>query len=302
MKTAREGRFPFIKNMSELTRLEVISAPGRAELLNAALALHVSHGWEEIEAPDGGLLALVHSKSGDFCRELAATLRGICPEWHCSLSVAPEEDWVSTWKEFFTPVEAGSRFLVLAPWMEAERAAATRRVITIEPKTAFGTGHHATTALCLRALSDLADAGRVRPGQRFFDLGTGSGILGIGAALLGLTGAGADVDLQAVENALENRALNGIAPEAFRVERGSLEAAGEERFDLVLANILAEPLINLAEPLARRLKEGAPLVLSGVLEAQAPAVAGAYKTAGAWFGTAEPVITRQAEWVSLVWS
>lgn len=283
---------------SELSRLEILSKPEQAELLNALLAVHVSHGWEEMEGPGGGLLALVHSKSHDFCCELASTLHEACPEWQCTISVIPEEDWVSTWKEFFTPVEAGSRFLVLAPWMEKEKAETERQVIIIEPKTAFGTGHHATTALCLRALSDLFDAGIVKAGQRFLDLGTGSGILGIGAALLGLTGLGVDVDLQAVENAVENRALNGVAPDAFKVERGSLEAAGSETFDLVLANILAEPLINLAIPLVKKLGQGAPLVLSGVLGTQAEAVVAAYKAAG----LGEPSIITQGEWVSIVWN
>lgn len=284
--------------MSELNRLKILAKPDDIELLGAALALNVSHGWEEVEGPDGSLLALVHSKSPEYCRELSAKLHEMCPAWQCSISVVPEEDWVTTWKEFFTPVKAGSRFLVLAPWMENEKAETTRTVVIIEPKTAFGTGHHATTALCLAALSDLADAGIVKAGQRFLDLGTGSGILGIGAARLGLAGFGVDVDLQAVENAVENRDLNGVSPEAFVVRRGSLEASGGDSFDLILANILAEPLINLAQPLVKKLKPGAPLVLSGILAMQADAVANAYKSAG----LGEPRITRKDEWVSLVWS
>lgn len=283
--------------MPELNRLKVFSRPEQAELLGAALAMHVSHGWEEEENPDG-LVALVHSKSVDFCRELAEKLHDICPDWECTLSTVPEEDWVNTWKEFFTPVEAGRRFLVLAPWMEKERAAATREVIIIEPKTAFGTGHHATTALCLRAISDLADAGRIKAGERFLDLGTGSGILGIGAAKLGLSGVGIDVDLQAVENALENREINSVSAASFSVARGSLEAAGAEKFDLILANILAEPLMNLAVPLVKHLKSTGALVLSGVLDTQADSVVAAYKAAG----MGEPNIIRLGEWVSIVWS
>lgn len=284
--------------MSELNRLEILAKKDNAELLGAALAMNVSHGWEEVEGPDGGLLALVHSKSPEYCRELSAKLHDMCPEWQCSISVVPEEDWVVTWKEFFTPVEAGSRFLVLAPWMEKEKAGTSRQVVVIEPKTAFGTGHHATTALCLEALSDLADAGKVRAGERFMDLGTGSGILGIAAAKLGLTGIGVDVDLQAVENAVENRELNGVDMGAFTVRRGSLESTGSEPFDLILANILAEPLINLAVPLVKRLKPGAPLVLSGILATQAGAVAEAYRLEG----LGEPRITQKDDWVSLVWS
>ncbi|MDL2285702.1 50S ribosomal protein L11 methyltransferase, partial [Desulfovibrio sp. OttesenSCG-928-F07] len=240
--------------MAELNRLEIISTEEHAELLGAALALHVPHGWEEEDIP-AGVVARVHSPNREFCEELEATLRTMQPEWKITFAVVPEEDWVSTWKEFFTPVQAGSRFLVLAPWMHDERKATTRQPVIIEPKTAFGTGHHATTALCLTALSDLFDAGRVKAGQSFLDLGTGSGILGIGAALLGLKGIGVDPDLMAVENAVENRAINTVAEENFVVRRGSLEAVPEQGFDLVMANILAEPLMNMATQIVGKVKK-----------------------------------------------
>ncbi len=282
--------------MAELNRLEIISSEEHADLLGAALALHVNHGWEEEDVPQG-LLARVHSPNREFCLELEETLRGLEPSWKISLSVVPEEDWVSTWKEFFTPVEAGSRFIVLAPWMEEERKSTSRQPVIIEPKTAFGTGHHATTALCLKALSDLFDAGYVKPGQSFLDLGTGSGILGIGAALLGLKGVGVDPDLMAVENSLENRAINGVNAEALVVRRGSLEAVPEVGFDLVMANILAEPLMNMAVQIRAKVRPGGCLALSGILETQAAMVEERYMACG--LPKAETTVLN--EWVSLVW-
>lgn len=282
--------------MAELCRLEIIAPEDDADLLFAALALYVNHGWEEESTPEG-LLARVHSPNHEFCDELSEKLLELKLDWKITFSVVPEEDWVSTWKEFFTPVEAGSRFLVLAPWMEEERKATARQVIIIEPKTAFGTGHHATTALCLKAISDLADSGKIKPGQRFLDIGTGSGILGIGAALLGLNGIGVDPDLMAVENAVANRDINGVSADSFVVRRGSLEAVQEDGFDLVVANILAEPLINMAAGIVFKVRAGGALVLSGILETQAAMVEEKYRAQGLSSAT----VIRQGEWVSLVW-
>jgi ribosomal protein L11 methyltransferase len=273
--------------------MEIIASGEEAELLTALLALRVNHGWEEEDLPSGETLFRVHTHNPLFFQELESELRSYLPNLDLSLDQIPELDWVEGWKEFFTPVEAGSRFIVLAPWMEAERAATKRTPIIIEPKTAFGTGHHATTALCLQALSDFYDAGRIKSGQTFLDLGTGSGILGIAAAKLGLTGIGVDPDLMAVENSLENREINAIAPEAFTVARGSLEAVSGGPFDLVLANILAEPLLNLAPGLMAQVKPGGCLALSGILISQAEKVSQAYAALG------EPRIFTRDEWACL---
>jgi ribosomal protein L11 methyltransferase len=283
-------------HVAELNRLEIIASPEDTDIITAILALAVNHGWEEEDLPSGEVLFRVHSHNPQFCLELETELKSRLPGLELSLDMVPELNWVETWKEFFTPVEAGSRFLVLAPWMEAERATTTRIPIVIEPKTAFGTGHHATTALCLTALDNLYDQGRIRAGQRFFDLGTGSGILGIAAAKLGLVGQGVDVDILAVENALENRDINEVAPAALAVERGGLGAAENGPYDLVLANILAEPLMQMAPDLMNQVKRpGGCLVLSGILATQGEQVREAYAALG------EPEVARQTEWISLVW-
>jgi ribosomal protein L11 methyltransferase len=283
--------------MNDMHCLEIYSPEDKAELLNAVLALHVRHGWEEEDCASGGLLARVHASGREFCLELEKVLRSLCPEWSISCSLRPEEDWLNGWKAFFTPGEAGSRFLVLAPWMAEECKKSSRLPVIIEPKMAFGTGHHASTALCLRALSDLADSGRLVAGQSFLDLGTGSGILGIGAARLGLRGLGVDTDLIAVENALENRRINSVGEESFQVRRGSLEAVPEKDFDLILANILAEPLLDMAGEIVFRLRRGGILILSGILLSQAGRVEEAYRS----LGLPPAGLFCREEWAMLLW-
>jgi ribosomal protein L11 methyltransferase len=286
--------------MGFLTRLDIVLPAGSAEgdvcLLDAVLARHFAHGWEE--SPDDGVAPHRIAYVGAFEARTAfeAELRVLLPAARVSAERVEEENWAEAWKEFFTPVACGRYFLVLAPWMREER---TQRIpVVIKPKTAFGTGHHASTALCLEALSDLYERGRVRAGARFLDLGTGSGILGIAAAKLGLRGDGLDTDPEAVENALENRAGNGLAPECLRLRLGSLEAA-EGGYDLVMANILAGPLTDMAPQLAGFTTDtGAKplLVLSGILDSQADAVAAAYE------GCGFPEARRLAreDWVALV--
>ncbi|MDR3073953.1 MAG: 50S ribosomal protein L11 methyltransferase [Deltaproteobacteria bacterium] len=282
--------------MADLIRMTITADAEAEDPLAAILAANLPCGWAEETLPTGEIRAVAHTETPVHADELEAAVRCALPGVTLVREVVERKNWALAWREYFTPVEAGSRFLVLAPWMEEERRASSRTVITIEPKMAFGTGHHETTALCLAALSDLADAGRILPGMRFLDLGTGSGILGIGCAKLGLVGLGLDIDPQAVDNALENRAINAIAPEAFLLRRGGIEEA-DGMYDLLLANILAEPLVDLAPAIAGRLKKGGALVLSGLLRIQADAVAAAYEAAG----LPAPRRKESGEWTALVW-
>lgn len=283
-----------------LTRLCVILPAGHAaetaEALSAQLALRVAHGWEEESLPDGSFRCIVHCTVPQACDDTAAALAALFPEARIERDQVEETDWVEAWKEFFTPVEAGRHFLVVAPWMEEEQRSTDRIPIIIEPKTAFGTGHHASTALCLAALSSLDDEGRMDSGARFLDLGTGTGILGIACTKLGLCGDGLDVDPIAVDNALENRDANDILPERFRVSCGGLEAA-KPPYGLVVANILAGPLIDMAPQIAELGNGKRPLlVLSGILDRQADDVEAAYAAQG--FAPIQR-FTRE-EWVALV--
>jgi ribosomal protein L11 methyltransferase len=268
------------------------------ELISAFLALHVPHGWEEQSKPDGQTSYIVHSDHPGFCSDLVRAMTGRFPDIACHTETVEGKNWLEAWREFFSPVEGGAHFLVLAPWMLRERAETRRMPLIIEPKTAFGTGHHASTALCLAALSRLFADGRIAAGMRFLDLGTGTGILGIAAALLGLEGDGLDIDPVAVDNAKENREANGLSPARFRVAAGDLDRA-QGPYQLVLANILAGPLLDMAPRMAEILSpDRGALVLSGILETQAEAVARAYAARG----FPRPCRLSREEWTALVFA
>ncbi len=281
---------------SDLIRLDIFTSEEDLDKVTGTLVRHILHGWEEESLPTGETRFAVHCDNSTMAEKLEAELAVRIPSLRMERVPVPRQDWTTAWREFFTPVPAGP-FLVLPPWLADSTPPKGRHPILIDPKSAFGTGHHSTTVLCLRAIGMLADPAictrPLRPDMRFLDVGTGTGILGIACTLLGLSGIGTDIDPAAVANALENRTLNRV--DSFTVQTGSAEAGGEERFDLVLANILAGPLRELAPDLISRLKPDGRLVLSGLLEIQANAVEAAY----APLGRARRL--KAEDWVALVW-
>ena len=283
--------------MKTIHRLEIVVAESDYDCATGLLALEVPFGWEEQSLPTGETRFRVHCEQKDFLERLQQLLKQTVPAAESALSELEETDWLAAWRQFFTPVCCGNHFVVLPPWLADTQDFPGRTPIFIEPKSAFGTGHHATTALCLRVVSDLLEAGRLQEGQHFLDLGTGSGVLGIGCCKFGLTGEGLDIDPLAVDNAVENRALNAIAPENFTVDEGSIDAVAGKQFDLVLANILARPLTEMAADIVRACRPGGCLVLSGLLEIQADGVTAAYKAQG----LPEPRRIIDGEWAALVW-
>ena len=283
--------------MKTIHRLEIVVAESDYDCATGLLALEVPFGWEERSLPTGETRFRVHCEQKDFLERLQQLLKQTVPAAESALSELEETDWLAAWRQFFTPVCCGNHFVVLPPWLADTQDFPGRTPILIEPKSAFGTGHHATTALCLRVVSDLLEAGRLQQGQHFLDLGTGSGVLGIGCCKFGLTGEGLDIDPLAVDNAVENRALNAIAPENFTVAEGSIDAVAGKQFDLVLANILARPLTEMAADIVRACRPGGCLVLSGLLEIQADGVTAAYKAQG----LPEPRRIIDGEWAALVW-
>jgi ribosomal protein L11 methyltransferase len=181
-----------------------------------------------------------------------------------ALQAVPDEDWVRLTQAQFTPVEVTPTFWIVPSWHEAPAAAV--RVIRLDPGLAFGTGTHPTTRMCLRWL-----ACHAAPWPRVLDYGCGSGILAIGAALHGARVIDAvDIDPAAVDATRANAQANGVTL------RAALPDAAQGRYDLVLANILAQPLKLLAPLLTGHLAPGAPLVLAGILERQADELRAAY--------------------------
>lgn len=192
--------------------------------------------------------------------------------------------WEREWLRDFKPVRFGNRLWVSPAHMEVSDADAV--VLKMDPGLAFGTGTHETTSLCLRWL-DGADV----DGKKILDYGCGSGILAIAALLLGAAHADAcDIDPQAVTATLDNAARNGVLD---RLAASEL-APSTGQYDIVLANILAEPLKKLAAEICARLSPDGSLVLSGILGNQADAVIRAYAP---WICFASPTVL--GDWVRL---
>jgi len=191
----------------------------------------------------------------------AAHAAGIAPP-RFSSGHLEDQDWVRLTQAQFAPVAIGERLWVGPSW---HRAPDGRVAVRIDPGLAFGTGSHPTTRLVLSFLENT-----VRGGERVLDYGCGSGILAIAAAKLGATQVDAvDLDPEALETTRNNALANGVVLNAAAPER-----LAPARYDLVVSNILAAPLIVLAPLLARR---GARIALSGILETQADEVARAYR-------------------------
>jgi ribosomal protein L11 methyltransferase len=182
-----------------------------------------------------------------------------------SMQVIDGGAWVEQWKRFYRPFKLGKRLVIRPPW-EPYTAAADELLLTLNPGQAFGTGLHATTQLCLTSLETIID---MRPGVRLLDVGCGSGILSLAGVLFGCARVfGIDVDRLAVWVARVNARLNQLSKQAT-FAAGSLEVV-TDRFDIVVANILLEPILAMLKPLHTALVPGGAVVLSGILTAEMP--------------------------------
>ena len=191
-----------------------------------------------------------------------------------------DSDWENNWRQYYQPIEVGERLVVVPEWLDAP--ADGRLPLRLDPGLIFGTGSHATTRMCLETIESLA-----APDKRVLDLGCGSGILSIGALVLGCREAvGCDIDPKAPDVAMDNAALNGIGADRFRVYAGDIladrgmRAALGTNFDIVLANIVADVILPLA-PLSREfLAPGGTFVTSGIIEGRQDEIEHALKKAG----------------------
>jgi ribosomal protein L11 methyltransferase len=191
-----------------------------------------------------------------------------------SISSVPDQDWMQKWKEGFEPITIGSR-LVVAPSWKLPQKTEGRAIVQIDPGMAFGTGTHETTRLCLEAIE------AYWRGARLLDVGTGTGILAIAAAMLvpGSRITAIDIDPQAVEVARENIAING-ATDSIDVLEGQPDDFAGGAFDLVVANLTAEVIISLIDDLAACLAPSGTMILSGILTTLRPDVEDAAGRAG----------------------
>lgn len=237
-------------------------------------------GAQSVSLEASGAVSAILSMEGDSKTLVADAARaaGIAPPAY-SVETLDDQDWVRASQAQFAPVVIGERLWIGPAWHEPPGG---RIAIRIDPGLAFGTGSHPTTKLILTYLEK-----NLKGGERVLDYGCGSGILAIAAAKLGAAHVDAvDLDPQAVETTRANAGLNGVGLNSALPD--ALPAAG---YDIVVSNILAQPLIVLAPLLASR---GARIALSGILEAQAGEVMRAYQP---WFD--QKISGREEGWVLL---
>lgn len=177
-----------------------------------------------------------------------------------------EEDWRNNWKKYFNPIPVGEKLLIRPSWRE-DYDAGERKVLSIDPGLAFGTGGHETTRLCLEMCEKY-----LKEGDSVLDVGCGSGILGIATLLLGAKNAvGVDIDATAVRTAKENAEINGVG-DRFTAICGSFTEKVEGKYDIVLANIVADAIMFLSEGVKDFMKDNAVYVMSGIIDTRADEV------------------------------
>ena len=214
------------------------------------------------------------------------------------ISETEDKDWINNWKEFFKPFTVDD-ILIKPTWEIIPEEHKDKLLIQIDPGTAFGTGMHETTQLCIRQLRKY-----IKPGDRLLDVGTGSGILSITALKLGASQVlGTDLDENAINAVRENTEANGIDPDCFPVLQGNIiddksvqDAVGYECYDVVVANILADVIIMLQKEIAVHLKKGGIFITSGIINLKEQAVRDAF-AANEEFEVLEVIY--QGEWLSV---
>lgn len=226
-------------------------------------------------------------------------VRQFCDIGEGSISVSETEDldWINNWKQYFHQFYIDD-ILVVPSWEEIKQEDKDKMILHIDPGTAFGTGMHETTQLCIRQLRKF-----ITPETVLLDVGTGSGILAILSLMFGAKSAvGTDLDPCAVDAVRENSEGNGIDPKKFTMMIGNIitdkevqDKVGYECYDIVVANILADVLVPLTPVIVNQLKKGGIYITSGIIDDKEETVVKAVKAAGL-----EVVeVTYQGEWVSV---
>ena len=258
-----------------------------------------------VEEKENGLLEVAgeDKTSEQLLAEIREELSGLqefmdIGEGTVSVDETEDIDWINNWKQYFHQFTIDD-ILVIPSWEEAEPENEGRLVLHIDPGTAFGTGMHDTTQLCIRALRKYITKDTV-----LLDVGTGSGILAILSLMFGAKKAiGTDLDICAVDAVRENKEANGIPEDSFELLIGNIitdkevqDQVGYECYDIVVANILAEVLVPLTPVIVHQLKKGGIYITSGIIDDKEETVAAAVRAAGLMVLD----IQHQGEWVSVV--
>ena len=208
-----------------------------------------------------------------------------------SISEVNEEQWATAWKKYYNPVKISERFTIVPTWEEYEPVSSDELIIELDPGMAFGTGTHPTTVMCIQALERT-----VQKGDLIVDVGTGSGVLSIAAALLEAKQVQAlDLDEVAVRSANINVKLNKVQ-DRVHVSQGNLLDGVEEQADVVVANILAEVIMRFTDDVAKVVKPGGYFVASGIIQPKKDDVKAAIVASGF---TIEETIQME-DWVAII--
>ena len=255
------------------------------------------------EDQDGSLIVNGGKKTAKQIRdEVCAELEELSAfldigEGSVTVDETEDIDWINNWKQYFHQFTIDD-VLVTPSWEEVKKKDENRLVLHIDPGTAFGTGMHDTTQLCIRQLRKY-----ITPQTVLLDVGTGSGILAILSLMFGAKKAlGTDLDPCAVEAVRQNKEANGIPQESFELVIGNIitekeiqDRAGYECYDIVVANILADVLVPLTPVITHQMKKGGIYITSGIIDDKERTVTEAVKAAGLEILE----ITYQGEWVSV---
>ena len=255
------------------------------------------------ETEEGGLLLNGETKTEeDILKAVKEELDGLrdfmdIGEGSIAVDETEDIDWINNWKQYFKQFYVDD-ILIIPSWEEVKEEDKDRMIIHIDPGTAFGTGMHETTQLCIRQLKKY-----VTEDTEILDVGTGSGILSIVALKLGAKHAvGTDLDPCAVPAVEENKEANEIPVQDFDMMIGNIiddkdvqDAVGYEKYDIVAANILADVLVPLSPVIVNQMKKGGIYITSGIIDQKEETVVKAVKDAGLEILE----VTYQGEWVSV---
>ena len=260
----------------------------------------------EIEADDGVAYISFYLEEDEDKEEVLANVKKELEEMRaytnvgaCTIEESQTEDvdWVNNWKQYFHQFYVDD-VLIIPSWEEVKPEDEDKMIIHIDPGTAFGTGMHETTQLCIRQIRKY-----VTPDTTILDVGCGSGILGMLALKFGaISSVGTELDPCAIDATYENMEVNGITKDQYEVMIGNIiddkevqDKVGYEKYDIVVANILADVLVPLTPVILHQLKTGGIYITSGIIDAKEETVVEAVKEAG--LEVLE--VTYQGEWVSV---
>ncbi|GAB0168561.1 50S ribosomal protein L11 methyltransferase [Lysinibacillus sp. CTST325] len=259
------------------------------------------YALNEADFPRDGVIVKAYLSESSFLNETVEEIKAAITnltnfnidigENVVSIVEVNEEDWATAWKQYYHPVKISERFTIVPTWEEYVPVSTDELIIELDPGMAFGTGTHPTTVMCLQGLEKV-----VNEGDTVIDIGTGSGVLSIGAALLGAKSVHAlDLDEVAVRSAQENAALNKV-DDKVSVFHGNLLDTVKEPADVVVANILAEIIMSFTDDAFSVVKPGGLYVTSGIIGAKRDDVKAALEASGF---VIEEVLLME-DWVAII--